>query len=136
MKRPCNNPGCPSLIEVGRFCDAHLSSAPKPGADYQRWRKTNANQSAIDRFRSSSAWRRTSRLKLSSNPLCEDPFGAHAQRGTVETAKQAHHIKGLATHPELGLSWDNLMSVCIKCHARLEAEANKSPTTPGVGSKV
>ena len=53
-------------------------------------------------------------------PLCEDPFKDHERRDDTETAKQVHHVKGLATHPELAYDLDNLMSVCTRCHAKLE----------------
>jgi 5-methylcytosine-specific restriction endonuclease McrA len=73
-------------------------------------------------FRSSRKWQRTQRMKLSLDLLCEDPFKTHRSRGTTETAKQVHHIIGLAecANDERAYSMDNLMSVCWKCHSRLE----------------
>jgi 5-methylcytosine-specific restriction endonuclease McrA len=78
-------------------------------------------------FRSSRRWQKTQRTKIGLNPLCEDPFGDHERRGTTETAKQVHHIVGLAecAGDERAYTLDNLMSVCWKCHARIEREVRK-----------
>lgn len=75
--------------------------------------------------RSSAAWQRLRRIKLTMDPLCEDPHGEHARTGRTATATQAHHVLPLATHPELALELSNLMSVCTRCHARLEQEARR-----------
>ncbi|WP_405083185.1 HNH endonuclease [Paenibacillus chitinolyticus] len=36
-----------------------------------------------------------------------------------------HHIKELERYPELGLSLDNLESVCTSCHNKLHREKGK-----------
>jgi 5-methylcytosine-specific restriction endonuclease McrA len=56
------------------------------------------------------------------NPICEDPFNVHGS--ITASADQAHHIKPLLTHPELAFVLDNLMSLCTKCHARIESDAS------------
>ena len=121
MKKPCNHPGCRNLIEAGRYCETHASKGNQPGKDYdQTRRKTDPALAAAKRLRSSPAWQRLRRIKLMSHPLCEDPSGYHERRGKTATANQVHHIRGLATNPELGLALDNLMSVCTRCHAAIE----------------
>jgi 5-methylcytosine-specific restriction endonuclease McrA len=45
-------------------------------------------------------------------------------KGQVTIAEDVHHIKSIATHPELRLDWDNLMSVCRECHRAIEREEN------------
>ena len=126
MRKPRKQPGCATLLATNGYCERHAANAPKRGADYQQWRRKDANQSAVDGIRSSSRWQRVRRAKLSSDPLCEDPHGEHERRANTASAKQVHHIKGLATHPELAFHADNLMSVCAACHARLEGEARRS----------
>jgi predicted HNH restriction endonuclease len=66
-------------------------------------------------------------MKIGMNPLCEDPYGDHDRRGATETAKQVHHIIGLAecAKDERAYTMSNLMSVCWKCHARLEREVRR-----------
>lgn len=128
MKTPCKRPGCAALLDKSGWCAAHISSAPKPRANYDRWRKSDPKQSAIDAIRSTSRWQKVRASKLAANPLCEDPFGRH--KDNPATARQVHHVVGLAANSELAFHADNLMSVCHACHARLE----QSPS--GGGSKV
>jgi 5-methylcytosine-specific restriction endonuclease McrA len=59
------------------------------------------------------------------NPLCEDPFAVHSRRNMTETATQVHHVVGLSVDPSLAFDLTNLMSVCTRCHSRLEQEDRK-----------
>jgi len=129
VKSPCKHPGCASLLDALGYCEAHATNAPNTRRDYDRGRRMNtpALRAAAD-FRSSYRWKKVQRLKQSMNPLCEDPYGQHERRGVTETGRQVHHIIGLAqcAGDERAYSLDNLMSVCWKCHARLERdERNK-----------
>jgi hypothetical protein len=124
MKRPCNYPGCRALLDNGAYCDAHASHAKQRHKDYDQ--HVRANDPALARaaaIRNSPRWRAVRKWQLAREPLCFDPFSDHERRGTTETARQVHHIKGLATHPELAFHSSNLMSVCTGCHAKLEREA-------------
>ena len=51
----------------------------------------------------------------------------HTSKGITATAQQVHHIKPLATEEgfEMRLHWNNLMSVCTACHARIESDARR-----------
>ena len=120
MKSPCKHPGCPQLLDKSGYCDRHQSSAPKPRASYQAWRQRDKKQSAVDSIRKTARWQKVRASKLTAFPLCEDPFQNH--QDNTATAKQVHHIQGLATHPDLAFHADNLMSVCTVCHAKLEAQ--------------
>jgi 5-methylcytosine-specific restriction endonuclease McrA len=127
MNRPCSSPGCPRIVAYpARYCAAHEHREQIPARDYDRHRRATtpalANAAAL---RSSAAWRRLRRIKLAANPLCEDPLGDHARRASTATAQQVHHVLPLATHPEHGLDLSNLMSVCTRCHAKLEREAKR-----------
>lgn len=128
MKSPCKHPGCASLLDALGYCDNHATNAPTPGKDYDKGRRMSnpALRAAAD-FRSSYKWKKVQRMKMSRNPLCEDPYRQHDRRGTTETAKQVHHIVGLAVcaGDERAYSLDNLMSVCYKCHARLERDERR-----------
>jgi 5-methylcytosine-specific restriction endonuclease McrA len=128
MKTPCRYPGCAALLDRAGFCERHAVHARQPRRDYETRRLSDPVLAAAKRFRSSRAWQACQRLKLRTDPLCEDPYGAHRARGDTRSALQVHHIKPLATHPELGLRMDNLMSVCTGCHSRLEAEVRRGTT--------
>ena len=128
MKTPCRYAGCSNLLDKGGYCEKHASSRPDPRKDYDRGsRRNNPELAASADFRSSYRWGKVRRMKLSINPLCEDPYGQHARRQVTETAKQVHHIIGLAlcAKDERAYTMDNLMSVCTKCHAQLERDERK-----------
>ena len=124
MKRPCKHPGCAALLDRSGYCEAHAASAPKPRANYQAWRQRDAKQSSVDSIRKTSRWQKVRAAKLSAFPLCEDPFQNH--QDNTATARQVHHIQGLATHPDLAFHADNLMSLCTACHARIEVSARQA----------
>ena len=118
MKSPCKYPGCQTLVNRLGWCEKHYVE-PKP-----RRKLTNTAQ---DEFRSTYKWQRVRKQKLAMNPICEDPFKEHQRRGLTETAKQVHHIIGLlqCANDERAYSLDNLMSLCWRCHARIEREETK-----------
>jgi 5-methylcytosine-specific restriction endonuclease McrA len=123
---PCRQPGCPALLPRSGYCPAHASKAAAPGRDYEAKRARTPHLAEAARLRSSAKWQRIRRIKLAQDPLCEDPRGDHRRRGTTATAQQVHHIRPLATHPELAFDLGNLMSLCTRCHAKLE----RTPDTP------
>jgi len=43
----------------------------------------------------------------------------------IRRAEEVHHIKELKEHPELALSDDNLVSLCISCHNLRHGRAPK-----------
>ena len=59
-----------------------------------------------------AAWRRLRRLKLRSDPLCEDCY----RMGRVTPATMVHHVVTIEQAPDIRLAWDNLMSLCEACH--------------------
>lgn len=123
MKRPCNYPGCPVLLEKGTYCPKHQASAPKRHTIYdQRVRAKDPALALAHKIRSSTKWAKLRRQFLTDNPCCADPFGEHARTGITRTSTQVHHIKGLATHPHLWNHAANLQALCTACHARVERE--------------
>lgn len=65
-------------------------------------------------------WQQLSLRKRAVDPLCENCLDS----GLSVPATEVHHIKPIATHPELRLVWDNLMSVCNACHKEIEARTH------------
>ena len=127
MKHPCRYPGCSELLPRPGYCESHERSKPNTKAEYDQRRKRDPVLARAAAIRSSPRWKKVSRLKLSKNPLCEDPFAVHSHRNMTESAKQVHHIEGLVEAPEKAFDLDNLMSVCTRCHARLEAAVRRNP---------
>jgi hypothetical protein len=79
--------------------------------------------SIANKLRSSSQWQRVREHKRLLNPLCEDPFGEHAQAGISVPMQEVHHKVKINSAPELAFSVENLMSLCERCHERIERHA-------------
>lgn len=133
MRAPCKHPGCPTLVNGNTFCAQHARPIDQDVKAYRKryddtTRKDTAELAAAAAFRSSKKWQRVRRVKLSIDPICQDPFGDHARRGITETARQVHHIVGLNECAGDTRAYDlaNLMSVCFRCHARIEATVRKA----------
>jgi 5-methylcytosine-specific restriction protein A len=86
-------------------------------AEYDARRRRDPALKQAQHIRSSARWRKVRRLKLSNDPLCEDCL----EHGVTTAATQVHHIRGIASHPELAFSIENLCSLCSTCHAKREA---------------
>ena len=134
MKSPCKYPGCGTLLDSLGYCESHLSAKPNIRKDYDKRRSQSPALALAAKIRSSSRWQNVRREKISRHPLCQDPFGTHAMSKSTASSVDVHHIRGLATAPELAFASDNLMGVCKKCHAQLEALV--TPPLSGGGLKL
>ena len=115
MKKACSKPGCPNVVSKGAYCERHAPAIKAArNAEYDRRRASDPALAAAAAIRNSRDWQRARRMKLDQDPICQDPHGIHGSNPPL--AKQVHHIKPLATHPELAFHAANLMSVCTRCH--------------------
>ena len=137
MRSPCKHPGCPSLVNGNAYCEKHKRPENEKQQAKTRYdattRRNNPALLAASEFRSTKKWQIVRRVKISINPLCEDPFKDHERRGATETAKQVHHIIPLVVCAGDSRAYDmsNLMSVCWKCHAKIEAKERANTTRRG-----
>ena len=75
----------------------------------------------------SREWRELRILKLRANPLCE----VCEQEGLVTSAHAVHHrhpIEDSTSKAEMrkwAFMWENLVSVCDACHAKIHKEQGK-----------
>ena len=116
------------MLASSGYCAAHKASKPNHHRDYDRTRRKNTPELALAaRIRASVRWKKVAKLKLGMNPMCEDPHGTHERRNDTATAKQVHHIEGLAVAPEKAFDLGNLMSVCDPCHAKLSQIERSKP---------
>lgn len=74
-----------------------------------------------DTFYCSPRWRRLRKRKLQANPLCEDPHWTHLLLGRPVLACEVDHKQRRRDFPELAFRWENLQSLCKRCHSRKTA---------------
>lgn len=66
-------------------------------------------------------WRKVRAVFVAANPLC----ARCAARGIVAATEDVHHLKPIATHPDLRLDMTNLEPLCGLCH---KAETGRERT--------
>lgn len=135
MRHQCRFPGCSAILPQSGYCAKHARiERERVRSNHRRYdtttRATNPELAEAKRIRSSKRWQRVRALKLSINPLCEDPFGTHAKSNATVAAREVHHVKPLALRPDLAFRLDNLQSLCHACHDRIEQDARR-PRQPG-----
>lgn len=87
---------------------------------YKPKKKKNESQYNSERraIYNSERWKRIRRIKYANSPLCERCY----QEGRIVPAEDIHHIVSFMSadnHSErmrLAYDYDNLMSLCKKCH--------------------
>jgi 5-methylcytosine-specific restriction endonuclease McrA len=87
-------------------------------------RRTDPRLRQAKAIRSSARWQRVRALKLSRDPLCEDPYGHHA--GQTMTATEVDHRLALRDRPDLAWTLDNLASLCGPCHDHKSAAERRT----------
>lgn len=104
-KKPCAAPGCPALVAIGRFCDAH-----KPTYRRHDGRVSSAKRGYGRR------WRALRLMYLRQHPLCVNPFGLENH---IVEATDVDHI----TPKRNGGTDDeaNLQALCHSCHSKKTA---------------
>lgn len=122
-KKPCNQPGCPEVVEAGRrYCPAHAAQRRK------KWdcKKERPHYHSLYH---SVAWRRLREKHISDNPRCYVCGAA---------AEIVHHINPHRGFPDLFFNPDNLASICWSCHSRetLTAMNKKRWSRRGRGDEI
>lgn len=96
---------------------------PTHGQLISRRRPPSERNPVVEKVHNSVQWKKLRAVYRAKHPLCADPFGIHARFGRVEVAAAVHHKIPIAQRPDLAYKWENLMSVCASCHAKLERDA-------------
>jgi len=129
LKRPCHHPGCPNLVTIDRttrYCADHAHKERQRPQDRRDTAGADDPAAIAFRIRSTPQWRKVRKVKLSMQPLCEDPHGDHRRFGVTVSAEQVHHIQPAGDRPDLAFVMSNLMSVCVRCHAKLSGQERRS----------
>ena len=106
---PCAKQGCPEVVYGrGGYCLAHAREVQHV---------TDAERGSAASRGYGANWRRLRRMFLRENPLCEDPYGAHA--GPVVATDVDHIVPRSKGGTD---AWENLQSLCASCHSRKTVE--------------
>lgn len=81
------------------------------------WTPSEAQQKA-HKLRSSARWQRLQKKKIHKSPLCEHP-SCGAGRFMPEPGEEVHHIIPIEQAPELTFKYDNLATLCKRCHSKI-----------------
>ena len=116
--RICSSPGCFVIVrDGGNRCVKHAE-------EYRTRRRgipENRGSRPTDPFLGSTAWQKLRKAKLASNPVCE-----RCERdGRTTPATQVHHVKARQDAPDEALAWENLESICTRCHRAATVQATR-----------
>ena len=99
LRRPCSEPGCPSIATNKAKCLPHY-----------RQQNNSAHRNRMRAFYSSPAWRSVRLTVLTAHAICEDGLC------TNRSAEVDHRIPmALGGAP---LEYTNLQALCKPCHSR------------------
>ena len=65
------------------------------------------------------AWTQLSKRFRAENPFCQVCY----ENGKLTGVDHVHHIQPIRDAPQLRLDWNNLMSVCKRCHKEIESNS-------------
>lgn len=108
--RPCNKPGCASLIREGRYCVAHGSIELE--RKREKWQRFDDTRGTATERGYDTRWRKARVGWLKHHPLC-----AECERhGETTAATVVDHI--IPHRGDRKLFWDrnNWQSLCKACH--------------------
>lgn len=114
-KKICAWPGCYTLTSGERHCIKHTEA-------YRTRRRKTAASKPGDPFYGSTAWQKIRRAKISDCPLCERCEAA----GRTTAATEVHHKQARQDAPHLELDYENLESICPRCHRLATVEAMRA----------
>lgn len=119
LQRICASPTCRNRVELpATYCEEHRGYSDK---QYNKHVRTNNFNKKYDDFYHSTQWRKTRKVKLMEQPLCEVCLA----QGRMTKADMVHHHKYELREPggwEHRLSLDNLQSICYTCHNGIHHE--------------
>lgn len=100
--RYCLYPNCNNIVDKG-YCKEH-----------SKYNVMNENRPSAHRRGYSRKWNKVRMVKLKQNPLCE----MCEDKGLITPAVLVHHIVPISEGGAV-LEYDNLMSLCTKCHGEV-----------------
>jgi 5-methylcytosine-specific restriction enzyme A len=74
-----------------------------------------ARDPEIQKIYNSTRWKKIRALKLGQDPLCAPCLA----RGETTVADRVHHLVEIRDDPASAYDFDNLQSICMRCHNAL-----------------
>lgn len=124
-KRPCSFPMCLNLTHE-RYCNHHADKAKQDQEEREKERHRRYDHLKRDQkaatFYKSKAWERARQQALMrDHGLCQ-----HCLREKrIASADMVHHIKPVRLFWDLRLVLSNLVSLCNRCHAKIDHKSQK-----------
>lgn len=118
LKKPCAYPGCPELVQAEQtYCNEHKRKVKgQRDKEYNRQRDPRSRK-----FYGSARWKKLRNKYIKQNPLCE-----HCQeKDKVTAATEVDHIIPIEVDWSRRLEWNNLQSLCHRCHMQKTQEDKK-----------
>ncbi|WP_019534226.1 HNH endonuclease [Paenibacillus ginsengihumi] len=114
--RPCNKPGCRNLT-AERYCAEHVYLAEQQRKErHKRYDEQQRDKQAAA-FYKSLPWRRVREQALMRDAgLCQ----ACLFEQRITPADMVHHKVPVKVNWDLRLRLDNLVSLCDRCHAKID----------------
>ena len=113
----CRHPTCGTILPEPGYCPVHKPTAAPSHAAYDHYQR----DPWCKRFYSSSQWLKARARQLARFPMCQES-------GCRSLAMHVHHKRAVKeirfTEPRLLVADENLESVCIPCHNRIEKQSN------------
>lgn len=110
-KRLCNKAGCNNLSNQS-YCEIHRVEVEQRRQKLLAQRRGSSSSRGYD-----GAWRKVRARKLNINPFCERCESLKV----ITLATMVHHIKAINEGGKV-LEWDNLQSLCEKCHDKIHSK--------------
>lgn len=78
----------------------------------------------VYKLRQTRRMRELCKLMITRFPIC-----IYYECDGRSPSMEAHHIRGLATHPELAYNQDNIVPLCSTCHSVIEGKERRGIRT-------
>ena len=110
-KKPCTHPGCPELVENGKYCEKHKHLHPEESR--------SASSRGYGR-----EWQKASKQYLATHPLCVQCMA----EGRYVKATVVDHIRPHRGDPVLFWDRGNWQALCKEHHDRKTGLKDSKPT--------
>ncbi|WP_057745739.1 HNH endonuclease [Liquorilactobacillus capillatus] len=123
--KQCNHAGCRELVPFNeRYCSKHKQTYNK---QVYYTRTYDSNESKMQQFYHSAAWRRLSRRFLENNPVCVKCY----EDGVIRKADVVDHVQEVKDNWSRRLDESNLQALCNVHHnAKTRNERKKREQKP------